>query len=336
MTDFVNRLYNDHAEILKRKEEKTKKAEEAWFKPEIGRSPLNARNIDNLPIHEHLTAVDKKSQEMKKAKLDSHAAKAKEDRVFKANPASQKLLQNMKRRSCEELFRVLLATVDFARSKAMSGVVNVNDSFAELVSNMQDEEEEEGAGEEGGGAWRVKLLDPTKCNPDLLDDNVAKIIKPLLARHQGSSLSLDFFLSLAVVELDRVGVEALDVVRTLRNRAREKKKLIAETKEGGGEMGPNFPPTKKLKGKAKFRAVSNIVRQFHPSINKNSAKLANRGNKKGRGELLFIALHSAQKVIDQKVENLRKQKMAEEAEECTFRPKLVAHTYKGAGNYPKG
>jgi len=333
--DFVNRLYKDHETNLRKKEEKTKKAEEAWFKPEIGRSPLNARNVDNLPIHEHLTAVDKKSQELKKAKLDSHEAKEKEGREFKANPKSEKLLQKMKKRSCEELFRVLLATVDFEGSKSrLGGVVNVNDSFAELVSNMQQEEEGLAEDEEVGGAWRSKLLDPTKCNPDLLDDNVSKIIKPLLARHQGSPLSLEFFLSLVVVELDRVGVEAVDVVRTLRNRAREKKKLMADREEGGGGEKAGSP-INKLKGKARFRAVSNIVKQFHPSINKNSAKIVNRGKKKGRGELLFTTLHSAQKIIDAKLDNLRKQKQAEEDIECTFKPTLVAHTYKGASQYPR-
>ena len=348
----MNRLYKDHETNLKKKEEKTKKAEEAWFKPEIGRSPLNARNVDNLPIHEHLTAVDKKSQELKKAKLNSHEAKVKGDRVFKANPKSDKLLQNMKKRSCEELFRVLLATVDFEGSTTarLGGVVNVNDSFAELVSNMQDEERL-AEDEEADGAWRSKvrscdsdfvgyvatansdgvsnvnssqLLEPTKCNPDLLDDNVSKIVKPLLARHQGSPLSLEFFLSLVVVELDRVGVEALDVVRTLRNRAREKKKLMAESKEEGGGAGgkADSQANKKFKGRARFRAVSNIVKQFHPSINKNSAKMLNRGKRKGRGELLFTTLHSAQKIIDAKLDNLRKQKLAEEDIECTFKPKV--------------
>ena len=223
-----------------------KQIQEAWFKPEIGekarlratsprfltllesrltrslvagRSPLNARNVENLPIHEHLSGLDKKSQEVKKVKAEGREAQEKEIRTFKANKKSQKMLESMKRQSCEELFRVLLATIDFKRQGG-DRKGDVNESIAELVADMQDEVGGEGV-EAGRGDWRVKLLDATLCDPDLLDDNVSKIVKPLLARHQGSPMSLNLFVDLAIIELDRVGIEALDVVRTMRNRQRE-------------------------------------------------------------------------------------------------------------------
>ncbi|GMH52863.1 hypothetical protein TL16_g01328 [Triparma laevis f. inornata] len=326
-TEFINRLYNEHETILKKKEERVKQVQEAWFKPEIGRSPLNARNVENLPIHEHLSELTKKSLEAKKVKVEGREAQDKESRMFKANPKSQKMLANMKKQSCEELFRVLLATIEF---KKQGNKASVDDSIAELVGRMQDEEE---GGLGGGGDWREKLLDATKCDPNLLDDNVAKIVKPLLARHQGSPMTLDLFVDLTVIELERVGVEALDVVRTMRNRQREQRAIALKAnveEEKGGFKGP----IKRLKGIAKFKAVASAVKQFHPSINKNSKRIANSQSRRGKGELLFTSLHAAQKMLEVRRETLRKQKIKEEDDECTFKPEFFAKTYKGKGNYP--
>lgn len=86
---------------------------------------------------------------------------------------------------------------------------------------------------------------------------------------------------------------------------------------------------------AKFKAVPNAVKQFHPSINKKSAKIASNQSRRGKGELLFQSLHAAQKIIESRKETMRKLQIKEEEEEWTFKPVLMAaKTYKGKGNYP--
>jgi len=100
------RLYKEHSAILQRKEDRTANAEKDLFKPQIERSPLNARNVDNLPIHEHLTEQNKKRVEKHRVKIKEKERKEDERRNFKVkSERTQNLLRRMKKSSCEEVRR---------------------------------------------------------------------------------------------------------------------------------------------------------------------------------------------------------------------------------------
>jgi hypothetical protein len=315
------------------------------FKPQIERSPLNARNVDNLPIHEHLNEQHKKREERHKNKVTEKERLEEEKRNFKVkSERTQNLLRRMKKSSCEELFRVLLATIDFRKNQeAMSAslspkkaAVDVNESFAELVSTLRahevemvEEKRDGGGGEHNSTNWKEKTLLPSSCDPTLLDDKVANLITPLLERHKSYPMSLEYFTSLVMLELERVGVESLDIVRTLRNRARQNRARAVELLK---ESPTNSPEKDKVKkgGKNRFKKAATIIKLFHPSINKKSSQLVmNRSRARAGGDLLFTQLHSAQKHIDQRLLQARKQKEREEDEHCTFKPKLVSKQSKG-------
>ncbi|GMI19702.1 hypothetical protein TrRE_jg9769 [Triparma retinervis] len=345
--EFFERLYKEHSAILKRKEDRTANAEKDLFKPQIERSPLNARNVDNLPIHEHLTEQNKKREERHKYKVLQKERMEEEKRNFKVkSERTQNLLRRMKKSSCEELFRVLLATIDFRKNQAAmsssslspkKAPMDVNESFAELVSTLKVHEGEEEEGEGGGGDtitnWKEKTLLPSSCDPTLLDDKVSNLITPLLERHKSYPMSLEYFTSMVMLELERVGVESLDIVRTLRNRARQNRARAAELskEEPPAEMVAS-PEKKRKGGKNRLKQAANIIKLFHPSINKKSSQIVmNRSKARAGGDLLFAQLHNAQKHIEAKIQLARKQQEREEDEKCTFKPKLVSK--QSAGRY---
>jgi len=67
---------------------------------------LNARNVDNLPIHEHLTEQNKKRVEKHRVKIKEKERKEDERRNFKVkSERTQNLLRRMKKSSCEEVRR---------------------------------------------------------------------------------------------------------------------------------------------------------------------------------------------------------------------------------------
>jgi len=117
--------------------------------------------------------------------------------------------------------------------------------------------------------WREKTLLPSSCDPTLLDDNVANLITPVLERHKSYPMSLEYFTSLVMMELDRVGLESLDIVRTLRNRARNNRARAKEIAKSSDKKG---------KGKQKLKnTTSAIINMFHPSINNKSKELGEIG-----------------------------------------------------------
>ena len=331
--DFVNRLHGEHDVILKKKEKVALEQAKDWFQPETGRSPLNARNVDNLPIHEHLYNEDKKTN-VKKAVVMGEAEKVRNDKMtFKVLPMSERLLGSVKRKACEELFRVLLATIDFKKSsegnvEKSSRAITLTGMEEMIMSFQMEEEEEEDEekklGEMGGEAeWRSKLLDTTKCDAELLDEEVCKIVRPILTRHVGTGeggMSLDNFCDLVVLELDRVGVESLGIIRSLRS----KQKDVARRGRMQVEME-----------KKKVAGEESAVTMFHPEINRKSRQIMKQRRQSGRGLLLFSTLHHAQKIFMAKRKVLVKQHQAVQDEECTFKPTLVSN-YKGTGRYRMG
>lgn len=332
-------MHKEHDIIQKKKESKRRDAQKDWFKPTIERSPLNARNVDNLPIHEHLTVLDQKSKEKHRNKVESIESEKVEKMNFKVtNVKSQKLLHEMKIKSCEELFRVLLATVHFRESAASrSDDVDASESFAKLIISIQDEEEDEEKldeketkkDEDRGSkgkfeSWRSEQLKADHCDPTLLDDCVRKVVEPLLLRLKGSSVPLELFCRVVMLELERVGLESLGVARAIRSRQRQSKaisrKIAASNASGFKSKGSS------KRGKD---ATSRIVKMFHPSINKKSTELVmSRSKKRCTGDLLFVQLHAAQTHIDRKKDMARKKRLEEEDATCTFQPTLVARYKK--------
>ena len=312
--EFVARLHGEHEVCLKKKEEVRNTVEETWFKPEIGRAPLGARNVDNLPIHLHLYNETKKSLVRKKKKVTDIKKEDDQKAAFRALPESARLLHNVKRRACEELFRVLLGEQgdegesddkDDTASVADTARKNKVEGEGEAANSGDDEDAKQAKARTESAAWRSALLSTNTCDVSILPSSVATMISPILHRHKQDDIGLDYFCGLMMVELDRVGVEALS--GDLR----------------GCSIGTNRNSTK-----GGGTGASAVVSTFHPSINSKSKKIVKQGGRNQNVEPLFARLFRSQELWESRNKVKQGEREKEVMGECTFRPKLVTSKYR--------